>query len=57
VRLEGLPYAWEADEMAYWLDGRTGDREAVRAERDRLHFTVDAPREPGQGAGGGAAPR
>jgi len=42
VVLDGEPYAWEADEMAFWLkhppeDGRA---EAVSRERERCRYTV-----------------
>jgi acetoin utilization deacetylase AcuC-like enzyme len=45
VRLDGGPYAWEADEMAYWLRGRgrRANDPAVAEERERARFTV-APR-------------
>jgi len=45
VRLEGVPYAWEADEMAMWLDPPTPVPGPVEAERERVHFTVE-PRTP-----------
>jgi acetoin utilization deacetylase AcuC-like enzyme len=43
VRLDGQPYTWEADEMAYWLraEGQRGTE--VAEERERARFTV-APR-------------
>ncbi|MBL8956654.1 MAG: histone deacetylase [Myxococcaceae bacterium] len=41
VRLNGEPYAWEADPMVRWLKPREDvDDDAVAAERDRCHFTV-----------------
>lgn len=43
VLLDGEPYAWEADEMVQWLDGRDRiDASAVRAERERIRFTLPA---------------
>jgi acetoin utilization deacetylase AcuC-like enzyme len=44
VRLDGAPYAWEADEMVLWLSPRSErDRaEAVARERDRARFTIVA---------------
>ncbi|HET9553643.1 MAG TPA: histone deacetylase, partial [Anaeromyxobacteraceae bacterium] len=43
VLMNGEPYAWEADEMAYWL--RESPSEPGEAERERLrvHFTVVPP--------------
>jgi hypothetical protein len=41
VRLDGRPYAWEADEMAMWLEPPEGADEAVAWERERARFTVD----------------
>jgi len=40
VRLDGEPYAWEATEMVYWLDGRSESEPEVTAERDRVRFTL-----------------
>lgn len=42
VLLLGEPYAWEADEMAFWLKppAEEGRAEAVRLERERCRFTV-----------------
>jgi len=40
VRLDGAPYAWEATEMVYWLDGRAQQEPAVDAERERVRFTL-----------------
>jgi hypothetical protein len=40
VQMNGEAYVWEADEMVHWLDGRHGDREAARAERERVRFEV-----------------
>jgi acetoin utilization deacetylase AcuC-like enzyme len=48
VRLDGARYAWEADEMVFWLDGPpAAAAETSLAERERARFTV-VPREPGQ---------
>jgi hypothetical protein len=44
VRLNGAPYAWEADEMVRWLRPHPSDEAAVAAERDRVRFTVEAAR-------------
>jgi hypothetical protein len=48
VLLDGEPYAWEADEMAWWgkRPAEDGRAEAVARERDRCRFTV----RPCQGA-------
>ncbi len=44
VRLNGQPYAWEADEMVAWLKPHDvpEDAAAVRAELERCHFAVQA---------------
>jgi hypothetical protein len=39
VLLDGEPYTWEADEMAYWIDDRPYDDEAMSRERDRVRFS------------------
>ncbi|HEX9306572.1 MAG TPA: histone deacetylase [Anaeromyxobacter sp.] len=41
VRLDGAPYQWEADEMAYWLRESPAEAGEVEAERDRVRFTYD----------------
>jgi hypothetical protein len=41
VRLDGAPYPWEADEMAYWLRESPADPGEVERERDRVRFTYD----------------
>ncbi|GAC1344191.1 MAG: hypothetical protein NVSMB23_18800 [Myxococcales bacterium] len=41
VRINGAPYAWEADEMVRWLLPRPIDEASVAAERDRVHFTLE----------------
>lgn len=45
VRLDGQPYAWEAEEMAYWPKRPVdeGRAEAVARERERCRFTVQGP--------------
>ncbi len=43
VRLDGKPYTWEADEMAYWLRAEGAPGTEVAEERERARFTV-APR-------------
>jgi acetoin utilization deacetylase AcuC-like enzyme len=40
VLIDGAPYAWEADEMAYWLRPQEPCGARVAEERDRVHFTV-----------------
>ena len=43
VRMDGEPYTWEADEMAYWLRESPADAGEVERERERVRFTlVDA---------------
>ncbi|HEX8909682.1 MAG TPA: histone deacetylase [Anaeromyxobacteraceae bacterium] len=44
VLLNGAPYAWEADEMAFWPKPphEEGREEAVARERERCRFTVRA---------------
>jgi acetoin utilization deacetylase AcuC-like enzyme len=43
VRLDGQPYAWEADEMAFWLRRPAGPDPRVAEERARARFTVVEP--------------
>jgi len=44
IRANGQPYAWEADEMAYWLRESPADPGEVARERERVRFTiVNAP--------------
>ncbi len=43
VRLDGQPYAWEADEMAFWLRRPAAPDPRVAAERERCRFTVVPP--------------
>jgi hypothetical protein len=52
VAMNGEPYVWEASDLVSLLQPELGDAEAVAAERERVHFTVDgaslrpAPRQP-----------
>jgi acetoin utilization deacetylase AcuC-like enzyme len=43
VLLDGKPYAWEADEMVYWLRESPSEPGEVERERDRVRFTVLPP--------------
>lgn len=45
ILMNGEAYAWEADEMAYWLREPAAEPREVDRERERVHFTV-APRTP-----------
>ena len=38
VKLNGQPYSWEPDDMAYWNGKRPPDDEVVVAEREGSHF-------------------
>jgi len=40
VLLEGQPYRWEADEMAFWLRESPAEPGEVAHERERVRFTV-----------------
>ncbi len=42
IRMNGEPYAWEADEMAYWLREPPVEAGETELERDRVVFTVEA---------------
>lgn len=55
VMLDGRPYAWEADEMAYWLREPPVEAGEVELERDRVRFTYVRP-PPRGAAPGDAAP-
>lgn len=57
VRLDGAPYAWEADEMAYWLREPPVDAGEVERERDRVRFTYARPPAPDAAAPGAPAAR
>jgi acetoin utilization deacetylase AcuC-like enzyme len=41
VRMNGAPYRWEADEMAYWLAESPVEPGQVEQERERVRFTFD----------------
>jgi hypothetical protein len=41
VRMNGEPYTWEPSELVSLLEESPPDAEAVAAERERVHFTVD----------------
>jgi hypothetical protein len=41
VLMNGEPYTWEASELVSLLEEQPLDAEAVAAERERVHFTVD----------------
>lgn len=45
VLLDGAPYAWEADEMAFWLKPPAAPDRAreVERERERCHFALAPP--------------
>ncbi len=45
VRMNGAPYAWEADEMAFWLRESLAEPGEVAHERDRVRFEI-VPRGP-----------
>jgi acetoin utilization deacetylase AcuC-like enzyme len=38
--MNGKAYAWEAEEMAFWLGEHRAERGEVEAERERVRFTV-----------------
>jgi len=40
VLMNGNPYAWEADEMAFWLRESPAEPGEVAAERERVKFTL-----------------
>ncbi len=57
VLMNGAPYAWEADEMAYWLRESPAEPGEVEHERERVKFTVvPAPAAPATPAGRPGAP-
>jgi acetoin utilization deacetylase AcuC-like enzyme len=43
VLVDGRPYRWEADEMAFWLGEPPGGPGEVGRERDRVRFSVLPP--------------
>jgi hypothetical protein len=49
ILMNGAPYAWEADEMAYWLRESPADPGEVERERERVRFTL-LPAPPGSPA-------
>ncbi len=55
VSMDGKPYAWEADEMAYWLGEQPSAAAEVERERERVRFTAGPPAA--RRAGGEAAAR
>ena len=40
VRLNGVPYQWQTEEMVKWLEPRPDDRAAIEAEKARSVFTL-----------------
>jgi hypothetical protein len=40
VLMDGAPYAWEADEMAFWLRESPAEPGEVERERERVKFTL-----------------
>jgi acetoin utilization deacetylase AcuC-like enzyme len=40
VKLNGQPYTWEPDDMAYWLRKPPHDEGVVQHERESSHFTL-----------------
>lgn len=42
VRMNGEPYTWEPEPMVLWLDGPPAPSDDLRAERERVRFTIDA---------------
>jgi acetoin utilization deacetylase AcuC-like enzyme len=55
VLMDGEPYAWEPDEMVFWLREPPDEPGEVAHERDRVRFTV-LPPPPGGGPAEPAAP-
>jgi hypothetical protein len=55
VRMDGAPYAWEADEMAYWLRESPSEPGEVERERERVRFEV-VPRAAAAASPTAAAP-
>jgi hypothetical protein len=49
--MDGAPYAWEADEMAYWLREAPGEAGEAELERDRVRFTYAGARDAAPGGG------
>jgi hypothetical protein len=46
--MNGRPYAWEADEMVYWLGEDHVEPGDSGRERERVRFTVVPPVDPTQ---------
>jgi hypothetical protein len=44
VSMDGAPYVWEADEMAYWLRESPAEPGEVERERERVRFAL-VPRD------------
>jgi hypothetical protein len=51
--MNGEPYAWEADEMVYWLRESPGEMGEAEHERERVHFTVAPAAVQGAGPASG----
>jgi hypothetical protein len=45
VRLDGQPYAWEAEDMAWWFAPRAQDDPVVAETRERSTFSIVAERD------------
>jgi hypothetical protein len=45
VRMNGQPYTWEADEMAFWLRNAASGDGLVAEERERVRFSVVPARD------------
>jgi acetoin utilization deacetylase AcuC-like enzyme len=43
VRMNGERYAWESEEMAFWLHEQPFESGEVERERERVRFTVEPP--------------
>jgi hypothetical protein len=43
LRMNGEPYTWEADEMAYWLRELPVDAGEVEREKLRVQFRLGEP--------------
>jgi acetoin utilization deacetylase AcuC-like enzyme len=56
LRMNGEPYAWEADEMAYWLRELPVDAGEVEREKLRVRFTIAAPDQRAPGAEAASRP-
>ena len=42
VRLGGIPYQWESDEMVYWLSPHTEDQQQIKHTLAECQFTVES---------------